>query len=98
MAANELGYAAHAAGRPLAFDFGCFSGRNRVFEIGGRLPADGLAALDPYWADLVRLLQIFRFQQSRELKQIENLRSKMSSPIYNSFIENRIRLSKSYEL
>ena len=46
--------------------------------------------IDPYWADLIRLLQVFRLSKDSDIASMRTLRSKMSSPVYNSFIDNRI--------
>ena len=44
--------------------------------------------IDPYWADLVRLLMIFRAKRHREFERIGSLRDQMSSDVYNIFIDN----------
>ena len=48
-----------------------------------------LKRLDPYWADLVRLLQIFRFSKDGNIKEIQNVRKSMSSPYFDSFIDKK---------
>lgn len=45
--------------------------------------------LDPYWADFVRLLKIFQHSKNNETEEIRRLKRKMSSPIYNTYIEKR---------
>lgn len=45
--------------------------------------------LDAYWADLVRLLQIFQHSKKKEYAKIARLKGKMSSNIYNTYIEKR---------
>lgn len=47
--------------------------------------------LDPYWADLIRLLQIFRHVKNKETHQIARLKKEMSSQVYNTYIEKRQR-------
>ena len=47
--------------------------------------------LDPYWADLVRLLQVFRSTKDRDTEMIQELRGQMSSPGFDQFIDGRIR-------
>jgi thymidylate synthase len=46
-------------------------------------------ALDPYWADIVRLLQIFRYSRDGTRRRIAAVKRRMSTPIYNSYIEKR---------
>ena len=53
-----------------------------------------LESLDSYWADLVRLLLMFRSYKDRDAARILELRERMSSAVYNPFIDGRIaRLS-----
>ena len=49
-----------------------------------------LLGFDPYWADLVRLLLIYRSSMNRAPDEIVELRDAMSSPYYNAFINHRI--------
>ena len=51
---------------------------------------ESIASLDPYWADLVRLLQIFRSYKDKDAESIRELRSQMSSPGFDQFIDGRI--------
>ena len=46
--------------------------------------------LDPYWSDLIRLLQIFRYSKEKNKSGALDFRSKMSSGVYNSFIDKRL--------
>ena len=52
----------------------------------------GLETLDPYWMDLIRLLQIFTCSkhQVNDVDSIIRLRSEMSSPTYHPFIDKRL--------
>ena len=50
-----------------------------------------VGSLGPYWADLVRLLQIFRAKKDRNLDQVKALREQMSSGAYSPFIDRVIR-------
>jgi thymidylate synthase len=43
--------------------------------------------IEPYWADLIRLLQVFRFRKDNEPDKIRALRSKMSSNTYLVFVD-----------
>jgi thymidylate synthase len=46
--------------------------------------------LDPYWQDLIRLLQVFRFWRSQDADGIETIKRKMSSEVYSPFIEKKL--------
>jgi thymidylate synthase len=46
--------------------------------------------LEPYWADLVRLLQIFRCVKDKNAAGIQALRGDMSSDVYRLFIDQRL--------
>ena len=50
-----------------------------------------LDELDAYWADLVRLLLVFRAWKARDAYKIRELRDQMTSSVYDPFIENRFR-------
>ncbi|MDY0040628.1 MAG: thymidylate synthase [Desulforhabdus sp.] len=45
-----------------------------------------LLDLDPYWADLVRLLQIFRRSKDNDTRKISSLKRKMASRTYDPYI------------
>jgi len=45
--------------------------------------------LDPYWSDLIRLLQIFRFSKDGSGRRIPSVKRKMSTEVYNPYIEKR---------
>lgn len=52
-----------------------------------------LGGLDPYWLDLIRLLQIFGFSHKDRINDpdgIIELRKKMSSATYDPFIDSRL--------
>ncbi|GBG02328.1 hypothetical protein AZSI13_16550 [Azospira sp. I13] len=47
-------------------------------------------SLDPYWADLVRILQIYKYSQSRDtLRKISLLSRAMDSDVYRVYIDQR---------
>jgi thymidylate synthase len=56
----------------------------------GTVDEKSFDALDPYWADLIRLLQVFRSSKDGNTGDIEGLRSRMSSDVYRPFIDNRL--------
>ena len=48
---------------------------------------DGIA---PYWADLIRLLHVFRSSKDKDGTKILELRGMMASDVYRSYIDNRL--------
>jgi thymidylate synthase len=46
-------------------------------------------ALEPYWADLVRLLRAFRHWKDRDPEAILRTRDRMASPVYYPFLTRR---------
>jgi thymidylate synthase len=70
---------------------------NLALELEASIRVDGvcnaanLKKLDPYWADLVRLLQVYRHKKhsdSQTADAIRAIRQDMNSPIYSPFIDN----------
>jgi thymidylate synthase len=58
----------------------------------GRRPST--AKQDPYWADLVRLLRIYRYSRGNRLsnlKAIVSLKNEMQSEVYETYIQKRER-------
>jgi len=47
------------------------------------------AHLEPYWADIVRLLQIFRAYKNRDQREVRNIRGRMSSSMFDKFIRKK---------
>ena len=64
-------------------------------DIRGKIVVDRSSlGLDPYWADFVRLLQIFRHYKDKDsngLALIKSIRDEMSSHVYNAYIEKQQR-------
>jgi thymidylate synthase len=48
-----------------------------------------IASLDPYWADLARLLLVFRYHKDGHAKNILGVRGRMASSVYNAFIDKK---------
>lgn len=48
-----------------------------------------LGEMNPYWADIVRLLQIFSYRKSKQTL-IHETRQRMVSPIYDTYIERTL--------
>lgn len=49
------------------------------------------AAVDPYWGDLARLLQIHQLLKSHSLRDIVRVKNMMASPVYDSFVRTKSR-------
>lgn len=56
---------------------------------GGHVSITRTEKMPDYWADMIRLLQIFRHAKNKESGEITLLRKKMSSKVYNSYILRR---------
>jgi thymidylate synthase len=57
----------------------------------GTLRATILEAVDPYWADLIRLLQAYRYREDGNATAIEALRSQMVSSIFDVYLEKAVQ-------
>lgn len=53
----------------------------------GTLDDGILVDVDPYWADLIRLLQVFQSKKKKDAERIKVLRRNMSSNVYFPFID-----------
>ena len=47
--------------------------------------------IDPYWADLIRLLLVFRYKKQENPEMIQMLLERMSCDVYNPFIDMVLR-------
>jgi len=54
---------------------------------GGAFDGTILGNVDSYWADFVRLLQVFRCKKDEDADRIRELRGRMSSSVYLPFID-----------
>lgn len=52
----------------------------------GSEPGAEAASLDPYWQDLIRLLQVFKHSKTDNFEAITALRGQMSYPLYAEYI------------
>lgn len=57
----------------------------------GTLDTELPVELDPYWADLVRLLQIFRLKKEKTASGIDQIHGRFSSNVYDPFITSLYR-------
>ena len=60
----------------------------RIRETGG-VPESLLDEVHPYWGDLIRLLQIFRFAKDDNRTSIEDTLAKMNSGVFDPYIEKK---------
>jgi thymidylate synthase len=58
---------------------------------GESLREISLDGLHPYWADLVRMLEVLRASRDKDVTWLVTLRGSMSSEIFLEFIDQRIR-------
>ena len=53
----------------------------------GRLDEGILRSVDPYWADLMLLLEVFRCKKRKDKGKIEELRGRVASKVYLPFVD-----------
>ncbi len=68
-------------------DIGTFLELESDIRVYGRCESGTLAVLEPYWADLARLLQIHRAKTHGDSETIQFVRASMSSGVYLPFID-----------
>src|SRR5581483_10629000 len=78
------------AGDPWAA-IGALVRAEEAIRVQGSSDAAEVGTLDPYWADLVRLLQVYRAKKDRNSDHVKALRKQMSSGAYYPFIDRVIR-------
>lgn len=61
-----------------------------TIRTGNPLDVDDVESLDPYWGDLIRLLQVLRFSKNKDASRIEELSKAMSSPAYLPFVHKKL--------
>ena len=47
--------------------------------------------MNPYWADLVRVLLVFRYGREKKVEEMRELQNSMSSDVYDPYIDGMIR-------
>jgi thymidylate synthase len=60
----------------------------------GNLVASYDPTLDPYWMDIVRLLQVYWHFKRDEAQEIAQLKSQMSVNVYDSYIEDKKQIAQ----
>lgn len=58
------------------------------------LDVGAIKGLDPYWLDLIRLLQVYGSWKRQDANEITKLRTQMSSNVYHPFIDSRLQQLK----
>ena len=61
-----------------------------AIRAGNPIDDSSLAASDPYWADLMRLLLVFRESKRENWDAVRDLRQCMASEVYDPFIQGRL--------
>jgi thymidylate synthase len=59
-------------------------------RLAGVLSDGILEVVDPYWADLIRLLEILKFKKDKDPDKIKAICGKMASKFYSPFIEKTL--------
>lgn len=49
-----------------------------------------VAGLDSYWADLIRLLQVFRYDRDNNVEQVRKIEAEVEATCFRSFIQRRL--------
>ncbi|HYK04812.1 MAG TPA: thymidylate synthase [Thermoanaerobaculia bacterium] len=62
-----------------------------VIRTAGPHLAGDLSGLDVYWADIVRLLQIYKCVKLKDLKTLAELRTSVANATYHPYIESKLR-------
>lgn len=62
----------------------------KIIRSGKSIDVNSLA-LSPYWEDLVRLLQIFRYLKNNDLKSVVKVKRSMSSDIFENYIHKKVK-------
>ena len=57
----------------------------------GSFDLERLNYMAPYWADLVRVLLVFRYGRDKKVKEMRGLRDSMSSDVYDPYIDRMIK-------
>ena len=60
------------------------------FRLGG-VTAPDLVALELYWQDLIRLLEIFKYSRAKDSSEIKRIKAEMQSDVYHPYIDERLR-------
>lgn len=62
----------------------------KAIRLDQSMDAVSVVSLDPYWADLVRLLRVFRASRNNDTGLMQTFRHEMSTTTYHHFIDQRI--------
>ena len=64
----------------------------RVCRAGQPLTVADFTGFDPYWCDLLRLLDFLRIYKARNLEKAKALQDRFHSMVYSPFLDDKIRL------
>jgi len=68
-----------------------FRQAEQAIRNGQELANGALKNVNPYWSDLIRLLQVFRSLKDKTFDRVKVLRREISSEVYHLFIDQRVR-------
>ncbi len=54
----------------------------------GRIKS-GIRQLEPYWSDLIRILEIYRYSKDGDSAKFRSTKRQMHSPVFNAYIQKR---------
>jgi thymidylate synthase len=60
-----------------------------AIRLTGKAAHHDFMSLPPYWADLARLLQVFRHHKEGQFDLIPRVRDEMTTDVYDPFITKR---------
>ena len=65
-----------------------------TIRYGEGFESSRLDALDPYWADLIRLLLVFRYKRDKDIARMQGVRETMSCDIYTPYVNRLINQNR----
>jgi len=64
----------------------------KAFRTGRAVKDTTIATVNPYWQDLIRLLQVFRCVKTKNPAEIPKIKRSMSSKVFYTYIQRRQRV------
>ena len=65
-------------------------GSERAIRLDQGFDLESLKAMDSYWADLVRLLLVWRYSKDKDIEGLQQILVALESPVYGVYIQDRI--------
>jgi len=65
-----------------------------IIREGGSINEGTLESLDPYWVELIRLLQVFRYCKEGDADRLSKIRESLLSSVYLPFVDARLKQFK----